>query len=318
MVNLLLALLLPATLLAEVKTFTDFSGGLNTHISSIKLPENQSPDLQNVILDETGSLTRRKGYTKINATALGDGGDDDVNAVYGLEQSDGDEFCVAFSSISAYSSTDGCETFTIFASTLTRNNDVNCDAYNDELYCVNNQYNMRFDGTNDRTFSANPSDLDFIRVFRNRCFGAGNDANPSRLYWSDLGDCNTWTVATEFVDIDINDGDVITGIGEPYLNMLPVFKKFSSYLLQFDNAFPSKRKVITVSRTTGAKNHRSIAVYNNRIYFDSLGPNGGQAGIYSHDGIRVREESRALRNSMDIMDTFGAATGRKTVDTPGS
>lgn len=300
---------------AENISFSDFSGGLNTRLSGVLLAPNETPRAQNVLFDETaaGGITRRKGFSALNSSAIG-GGSSDVNAVYQLEQSDGDKYCVAFSSTNGYYSSDGCGSFTSFASTLTRNNNVNCDSYGDNLYCVNNQYNFRFDGANDIAFSG-PSDLNIIRVFRNRCFAAGTDTNPSRLYWSNLGTCNTWTTSTDFVDIDAEDGDVITAIGPPLFDLLPIYKRFSTHLLQFDNATPANRKIITVSRSIGAKNHRTVASFANRQYFESVGPYGGQPGIYVLDGALIQEASDKLRGEVDSLSNLFANTGRKTLDT---
>jgi hypothetical protein len=304
----------PAPAAAEVKGYYDFSGGLNTRNAGILLQDNESPSLQNVIIDKNGGVSRRQGFTKVNNTAIGDGSTD-ANATYQLEQSDGDKYCVSFSSTSGYYSTDGCATNTVFVSTLTRNNDVSCDAADDNLICVNNQYNFYFDGTHDRTIASAPANLNYIRFWRNRCFGAGNDTNPSRLYWSNLADCTTWTTSTDYVDLDAEDGDIITGIGYDLFNFLLVCKNRSSYLIQFDNANPSNRKVINLSKNTGCKNHRAISVFDNRQYFASIGPYGGQPGIYSTDGIKIFEDSIKLRGSVDQWANFFANTGRKTIDT---
>lgn len=290
----------------------DFSGGLNTWKKSILLQDNESPNLQNVILDKTGGVTKRQGYTKRNTTAIGSS--TDVNAVYQLEQSGGTKYCVAFSNQSGFYSSDACQTFTTFVTTLTLNNDVNCDAISDRLYCVNNQYNFFFTGSEDRPFTA-VANLDYIRVHRNRCFSAGNSTNPSRLFYSNLGDCTTWTTSTDYVDIAPEDGDVITGIGEPFFDMLPIYKKFSTWALKGNT--PSTFVLVNISKDTGAKNHRSIATYRNIQLFDSVGPNGGQPGIYGFNGIIVDEVSKKLRNEIEDLDTFRSASGIRIIDTKG-
>ena len=288
----------------------DFSGGLNTWKKSILLQPNESPALQNVVLDQTGGVTKRKGYTKRNTTAIGSS--TDVNAVYQLEQSGGTKYCVGFSNQSGFYSSDACQTFTTFVTTLTLNNDVNCDAINDRLYCVNNQYNFFFTGTEDRPFTAVAA-LDYIRVHRNRCFAAGFSTSPSRLYWSNLGNCDTWTTGTDYVDISPEDGDIITGIGEPFFDMLPIYKKFSTWALK--GSTPGTFVLVNISKDTGAKNHRSVATYRNIQLFDSVGPNGGKPGIYGFNGIIVDEVSKNLRNEIENLDTFRAATGRRLIDT---
>jgi hypothetical protein len=299
---------------AQVKSYSDFKGGLNTRNSGVLLQDNESPSLQNVLLDANGGVTRRQGYSKVNPAALG-GGASDVNAVYQLEQSGGSKYCVSFSSTSGYYSTDGCATSTVFVSTLTRNSDVNCTPYADKLYCVNNQYNFSFDGRNHVSIASAPTDLDFIKAWRDRCFGAGKDTNPSRLYWSQLGTCDLWDPTVDYVDLDAEDGDIITGIGLDLFDRLVVYKKFSTYLLQFDNANPNNRRLINVSKTTGAKNGRAVASFDNRQFFLSVGPYGGQPGVYSTDGINIQEESANLRGSIDLLSNFFSNTGRRTIDT---
>ena len=307
-----LLFLLASLAFGQSTSFGDFSGGLNTSVNGLLIQENESPSLQNVVLDQTGGITRREGYIKRNASSAIGGGSQDVNAVYQLEQSDGDRYCVAFSSTTGYSSTDACQTFSAFVSSLTLNNDVNCDSAEDALFCVNGQYNMKFDGSNDTSFTSNPSSLKYIRVHRNYCFASGNSTNPSRLYWSNLGDCDTWAATTDFVDVAPNDGDVVVGIGEPIFDMLPIYKKFSTWVLKGNSSL--NFELVNVNKAIGAVNHRAIRNFNNVQLFDSVGANGGQPGIYGFNGIVVKNYSDKLRNDIDQLDSFKANEGTKVVD----
>ena len=288
----------------------DMAGGLNTWQSPLLIDPNQSPRLKNIVLDKRGSPERREGYIRLNPTAIG-GGSDDVNAVYKLEHSNGTKYCVAFSSTNGTYSTDGCQTFTVFVTTLTRNNDVNCDAFQDRLYCASNGYNFYFTGTTHIPYDA-VSGLKYLRVHRNRCFAAGASANLSRLYFSALGNCSSWNTTGDFIDINPNDGDVITGIGPPIFDMLPIYKGFSAHALKgVDfNSFT----LVPISKETGSKNHRTIQNLFNLQLFDSLGPNGGQPGIYAFNGIVITEASKNLRNDIDLIDSFRAAVARRTID----
>lgn len=295
-------------------SLTDFSGGLNTWKSGIYLQDNESPNLRNVIFDKNGAISRRQGYSKRNSTAIGDGAHD-VDSIYQLEQSNGNKYCVAFSSTTGYYSTDTCQTFTAFISTLTLNtgsNDVNCDAMQDRLYCVNNQYNFYFNGTDDVVVSSIPAGAKLIKVYRNRCFVFNTTANPSRVFYSALGDCTSWNTARDFFDIAPEDGDVGTGIGEPLYDGLTFYKKFSTWMLKGQT--PDTFVLINISKNIGAQNHRAIANFNNVQYFGSLGPNGGQPGVYGFNGIVISEASLKLRNEIDTLDTSKANFGQKTFD----
>lgn len=306
----LLAAPAPAQSTLKAQPFMDFSGGLNTEKSSLLISDNESPSLRNVVFDKAGGISRREGYAKRNAVAL-TSGLGAVNGVYQLEQSNGTKYCLAFSSSSGQYSTDGCQTFTQFVSTLTANAEVNCDAFQDREYCVNGTYNFYFDGTNDVPFTA-IAGLKYIRVHRNRCFAVGATIAPSRVYYSALGNCASWTTATDFFDLSPEDGDIGTGIGTPLFDLLPFYKKFSTWALKGNT--PESWVLVNISKNTGALNHRSIDNFNNVQLFDSLGPNGGRAGVYSFNGIVVQEASRKLRNEIESLDTFRSSQGRRAVD----
>jgi hypothetical protein len=78
------------------------------------------------------------------------------------------------------------------------------------------------------------------KLHANRVWVAGVSANPSRLYWSDVGDPRAWPAAN-VVDLDPQDGDVITGIGTigPYLL---VFKKTKTFVI-YDDATGANRRL---------------------------------------------------------------------------
>lgn len=309
---LCLALVLPSTAqdTPQTHTLSDFSAGLNTWKKGIYLKDSESPDLQNVILDKNGGISSRPGYRRLNFSAIG-GGSTEVNASYQLETTNGTKYCVSFSSTSGLYSTDGCATFTSFVSTLTRLNDVNCVALQDRLNCVNNQYNFYFNGTNDVPISAMPAACDHIMAHRNRCWVSGCTGNLSRVYYSNLGDCTAWTTGTDYIDVSPDDGDTVLAIGPPVYDMLPVYKKFSTWAIK---RFSTPFELINISRTTGAKNHRSVANFKNVQLFDSLGPNGGEPGIYSFNGIVVQEASENLRNEIEDIDTFHSNAGHYLID----
>src|SRR6266446_3895513 len=66
--------------------------------------------------------------------------------------------------------------------------------------------------------------------WKNKVWVAGIAANPSRLFWSDVGDPRAWPAAN-VVDLDPNDGDIITGLGTfgPYLLVFKRNKVFRIY-----------------------------------------------------------------------------------------
>lgn len=323
MILMILALLLPFKASAQEQNpfyNFDFTGGLNTYNSPLILQNNESPDLQNVLGDQTGSLDKRRGYIKLTSTQIGDAAHD-VNRIFYFPNTSGTNYCLGFSGSTGTFSTDGCQTFTIFVSTLTAGNDVNCDAMNNSAFCVNGQYSFQFTGASNSTINmtAFPAGVNMIRKFNNQCFVAGETANLSRLRYSNVNDCTTGYGSTQFIDINPNDGDQITGIGYAIYGGLPIYKKYSTwYLTQVgSNGNGPVFQIVNISPNIGAKNFRSIKNFLQEQLFDSVGVDGGQPGIYAFDGIKVYEKTKKLRNSFDKIDTFTSSQGQISFNTEG-
>ncbi|MDO8704883.1 MAG: hypothetical protein Q7J84_08055 [Sulfuricaulis sp.] len=74
------------------------------------------------------------------------------------------------------------------------------------------------------TLAGSPPNFAFAVPHRNRMWAAGVASNPSRLYYSVLDSAADWTGAgSGSIDIDINDGDNITGLAS-HKQRLWVFK----------------------------------------------------------------------------------------------
>ena len=290
---------------------SDFSGGLNTRQSSIKIADNESPATENFLFDETSAAaTKRKGVTRINASQLGQAAD--INNIFNFELQNGTKYCVTFSSTSGYYSSDACQSFTVYINTITKNNEVNCSPHGNRLYCVNNQYFYYFAVTDDIPVLSAPADPDYIVTHKNYCFVAGTDTNPSRLYYSAVGNCASWTTLTDYIDINDGDGDIITGLGPTQYDMLPIYKKYSKWVLEGDK--PSTWKIVNVSKTIGARNHREIANFKNRQCYSSYGPNGGQPGVYCDNLTQFEEVSWKIRSEIESLSNFAARAGRRIYD----
>lgn len=280
----------------------DFTGGLNTRVSSLHIANNECQDAQNVYFDEKG-ITVRGGSAKRNNTYIGDN-DDSVTGLYEFKKSDGSDYCVAFSSTSMYYSTDKCQSFTLLVSTLTIDSDVNCVPFQDRLYCVNGTDDFYFDGSHFVPASL-PAGKG-LRVHQNRLWCYGVSGNLSRVYYSDVGDGNSWDTVLQYVDFNPEDGDIVEGIGPPIFDVLPIYKRYSTWVIrgrQSADYTPS-----LVIKNVGARYHRSIKnlILQGRTYqlFDSLGPRGGEPGIYSFNGIVVDYASRKIRETLKDLANF--------------
>lgn len=80
-----------------------------------------------------------------------------------------------------------------------------------------------WDQTTSQNLAGSPPRFSFSVAHKNRLWAAGVQANPSRLYYSSNTDPEDWTTTSGSIDIDPNDGDIITGLVS-HKNELLVFK----------------------------------------------------------------------------------------------
>lgn len=291
----------------RVEPVNDFLGGLNSSYPSSIIGSNQSQDAQNVFFDN-GFLQKRGGSRKQNASAIG-GGSADINNFFEYKKSDGTDYCVAFSSSTGYYSTDSCATFTVFMSSFTPDYDMNCVTFTDRLYCTNGvDTPFYLDGTTYKLNNGMPLGK-YLRVYQNRLWLAGFATYKSYLYYSAVGDGTSWDTTFGWVGLNPEDGDVITGIGEPIYETLPAYKRYSSWAVQGNTA--DTYQPVIVNNVIGASHHRAIKNFllkNSKTLqlFSSDGIRGSEPGIYSFNGIVVEYLSDGIKNKFLNADTFNA------------
>ncbi len=163
--------------------------------------------------------------------------------------------------------------------------------------------------------AAGLSDLpvNFIELYFNRLFAAGNPAFPCRLYWSKApGDTRTledWSSADESENVSGGhvevgtDSDPITGL-VALSNQLLIFKRDSLYRLLGDR--PANYRICPVNAAMRQPVHTAMARYGDALYFLTDG------GMYYYDGQTVHrlqnaDKVRAFLNAADLTMTQAAA-----------
>jgi hypothetical protein len=122
---------------------------------------------------------------------------------------------------------------------------------------------------------------------QNKIFVAGVAANPSRLFWCDIGNPRSWT-ATNVVDLDPNDGQTITGLASlgPYLF---VFKQKKIFVV-YDLATGANR---ALSTTVGCVAPRSIAESAEGLFF-----------LSADEGVMIATPSKLTNVSDNVRNFF--------------
>ncbi|MEG1882981.1 MAG: hypothetical protein RRZ24_10290 [Clostridia bacterium] len=136
--------------------------------------------------------------------------------------------------------------------------------------------------------------VNYVELYFNRLFAAGDPAHPCRLYWSRApGDTRTiedWSAAQEGENVSGGhveigtDSDPITGIFA-LSNQLLIFKRDSLYRLLGDR--PGNYRICPINAAMRQPVHTSIIHYGDVLYFLTDG------GMYYYDGQNVRRQPDA-------------------------
>lgn len=161
-----------------------------------------------------------------------------------------------------------------------------------------------------------PKDPRYITFWRSRTWCARTTDHPSRLYFSEVGEPESYH-AKNFLDFDEGDGQAITAIA-PLFNYLLVFKGNSIYSVTEDSGvqpstvfFPfSKYKLHT---NVGAEGHFGVQKLDeNAVIFVS------QKGVYLTNGVEVQYLSEKVENIFrdevsraNLMDAFATIYKRR-------
>lgn len=136
------------------------------------------------------------------------------------------------------------------------------------------------------------SGQNFLSLYYNRLFSAGNSDHPCRLYWSKApGDGRTiedWSydenspnVSGGHVEVG-TDSDPITGLFA-MSNQLVIFKRDSIYRLLGDR--PSNFRILPVDATLDQPVHTAVVLRGDRLFFLT------RAGLCYYDGQTVQHPS---------------------------
>jgi len=140
-----------------------------------------------------------------------------------------------------------------------------------------------------------PPHIQFLQAHKNYMFGANTSANPSRLYFSDVLDLETWP-ALNYIDIAPDDGDWITGLLTTG-DYLIITKQRSVWYLLGDG--PSTFEVRRAHSNIGCVAPRSLTMVNDFICF------------VSHDGIYFTDLHKPVLMTERIKTTWKTLNRRK-------
>lgn len=161
---------------------------------------------------------------------------------------------------------------------------------NDILYYVNGyDYPRQWDGTSDNAVTNAPVVSKFITFHKNRMWLVDKN-NPTKIWYSDLGDYTTWT-STNFIYAPApKSGDPVTAL-IVFQDNLVVFTRKTKYVLFGDD--PGNFVLRQSSGKRGAVNQYCVASDPNYVYYLS------DEGIYRYNGSSDELMSDTVQTEID-------------------
>jgi hypothetical protein len=289
-----------------------FQGGLVTMMPGHLLQDGQSPNTQNVDFSTSlGRLTKRHGWQIFQNANLGAG--NPVKGLYEFIKADGTTFFYATVTNAIYEIAQP-STWTSRYAPGGAIGDTNFTAFNNLCIAVSpNITTVKNSGGGAFTALGGtpPANGSFIESHKGRVFIANTSAGKSRLHFSVLNNPEDWTtitgVATDagFIDVGLDDGDVITGV-KSIGTVLLVWKNTSTWAV-FGTS-PLDFKVKKLSPTVGCTNGKTAVVCDSFAIFLS------RLGVYSANSDGVTMLSYNIKPTLDAFTTAqraGACAGRR-------
>ena len=142
----------------------------------------------------------------------------------------------------------------------------------------------------------------FLTTFKTRVYGAGNglvsvaSSPTTRIFYSSLNDGTTWTVATDYFDVEDTRNEPVSGLKE-YNNNLIIFKWNSIHRYNLSS-------LSQIDNQVGAYNHFCPQEINNLLY--TFCP----SGIYTLDGETSKSIGEPVKEYWKNFQPVFDSTGR--------
>lgn len=307
------------------KFVANLSGGMNAKASPLVLKDTQCEVILNYSLDTIGALTKRNGYDVFASQPVASR---NVNGLYQYtntattaettqvmvaNNADNSNSAVYYNSSGTWTSsrTDNA------VSTPTNFNRFRFVTFLDYLFRLNGQQVVATSiDVNGGVWGATNAPATiipvFCAVFQDRVYVAndqrtGANRLGSRLYWSGLPTGGppptiSWTITTDFVDVNPDDGDEITAL-ENNGNRLLIFKNRSMYRWVFGQTEPDRIIGIGTQSQECVKTNFDLGI----TFF------ANEYGAYAYSGGRPKLISRPIQKWFDNVpagdvDAFAAET----------
>jgi len=279
--------------------YLDFSGGQNDKVVNHLMLDSEVRLAENCVLDEIGSLKKRQGYSQIGAQITA--GTVILGNYYFVDKDETHSqhivVCAddADTLVDAYYNDSGTWTKITGVTDWTNGKKVRFESFLDRVFFTNG-YNApkswSGSGSADTTDLSNAPTCKYIRVYQDRIYLANEPAsNPSRVYFSSVPSSGTvtWDTIDDWLDVNPEDGDTITGLAENSGRLL-IFK--NNAMFRWNGKSTDADPIIDI----GTSSQESVKTMNGITYFFN------RYGVYAYDGGMPYLISRKIQKWIDGID----------------
>ena len=200
-------------------------GGIDTLSSPDQMPKYKSPEGQNFRSDPFGGITKRGGSVKLINTALNSG--KQVQGIYEAKFRDLSSKLMAVAGNKIYEDVSGTWTnrtggATITDSATNLSSMFICNNISIILFRANDTpLKMVATAASDvASLGGSPPAGKFGITFKRRAFIFGTVSDPNLGYYSAADNPESWTLGTDFLNFDADDGDIPTGAALQYDSLI--------------------------------------------------------------------------------------------------
>ena len=280
-----------AITLFKSQPIRDLSGGVISNVADIKSPPNVSREAINFHFDKIGRATQRGGTTKLGATV--ESGQTCTGLFNFINAAGTTNRLIAGFNASAYAYNGS--TWSSVRSSLD-GTPIRMASFADKVIMVGGGAAPAASSGGafaDDALITNMPTTTIVGSFKERVYCAGNSDNPDRLYRSTIistAGTITWNTTTQYIDINPEDDNNLTGFAVIADYML-LFKKYSMY--RFNGNSVSSQNAVQI----GAPSQEAITTAKGIVFFFSTSP----LGIFITVGGTPQEISQPVADWLEAI-----------------
>ena len=270
--------------------------GLQTRSNPFNLEDGESPNMNNFILDEAGSIKERSLFFHYNTNTIGAY---PLTNLYKFYTTADVGYMICSANKDLYSASGGDLTDVLTATTVLPNTQWEFESFtdgtNEYMYAANNGINLCWWNGIENVLPLGDGygpaeDCNLLKKHKARLFASGSTEYPYRLYYSSLSNGTDWN--TTGGTIDLPSFERIMKL-EVLSDVLYLFTRTGIYALY--GSTPNEFSIQKTRSTIGTHATKSVVPGNKLIFFLN------KSGVFAFDGDTSTNLSETIQPTVDAI-----------------